>query len=376
MKVQIRDRDALSLLPLRGLIFYLKRSGWRVAGDWGKRPASIYALEKDAQTRRVIVPHNDIFPDYPERMAEVVSTLAEVEERSQVEVYHDITETSYDVVRANPPKNVNGETPISLRQKVGLLKDAYDMVASSARAAENPQPVFRGGISHRVSDYLNLVHLPDASDINRSLTLYSPISLAGTLFEESSDASMSFSRRAILKLSEALDHANQAIEKVIKEDSLDAFQDAVSNGVSANLCEALASLISKWNGVVIIVSWGVESAEHVFSKNSGNILTDGAAHIRQRAPSLNENVVAWVIKLAQDPAEFDGRAVLLCERDRKPTQMHVVFEPESFQKVIKAFEKRHLVQVTGDIYKDGNRHELKNPRNLDSIPPSVITMAS
>ena len=138
MKVQIRDRDALLSLPLRSLRSYLKDRGWKDEGQWGKRPASFYTIEQGGQRWSVVVPFKDTSPGYAERMAEAVSALAEAEKRSQLDVFYEIYEASYDVVRMHPFKPVNGsEAPLSLNQSAGLLKDARGMFAAAARAVEN-----------------------------------------------------------------------------------------------------------------------------------------------------------------------------------------------------------------------------------------------
>ena len=87
MKVQIRDRDALLSLPLRSLRSYLKYRGWNDEGQWGKRPASFYTIEQDGQRWSIVVPYKDTSPDYAERMSDAVSALAEVEKRSQLDVF-------------------------------------------------------------------------------------------------------------------------------------------------------------------------------------------------------------------------------------------------------------------------------------------------
>lgn len=89
MKVQIRDRDALSSLTTLNLRSYLESQGWADGGFWGKR-ASIHAKEHGGRSWEVLVPLRDTASDYAESMAEAVAVLAAVEERSQLDVFRDL----------------------------------------------------------------------------------------------------------------------------------------------------------------------------------------------------------------------------------------------------------------------------------------------
>ena len=375
MLVQIRDLDALANLPLRSLRAYLKCQGWKDEGQWGKRPASLFTFEREGSGWHIIVPFKDTAPDYPARMGDAVSALAEAEKRSQLDVFYEISEASFDVVRMRPSKAVNGsETPLSLNQGAVLLKDARSMFAAAARAVEKPLPIYRGPFSAQVKDYLSLVRPLRSFGMGRSFTLYSPLVLQQpTLHDGRDDPLATFPRRAVRKLSEALEHTDKAIEESLKKDSLEPFQDAVPYGVSANLCDSLAALTAQWDGIVIHVSWSEERLSNVeprrfqFTIHSAEMLTEAAAQFRSTAPFLDETVIAWVVKLEREPKEFDGRAAITCERDGKPFRMNVQFEETSYNQVINAFKERRPISLDGDIYRAGNGYELRRPRNLSLI---------
>ena len=376
MLVQIRDLDALAKLPLRSLRMYLKCRGWKNKGQWGKRPASLFAFERDGRSWHIIVPHKDTAPDYPARMGDAVSALAEAEERSQLDVYEEIFIARYDVARLHAFREKGGvqsASALSLRQGSDLLKEALNLFASAARAAEKPQPVYRGRPSVLVSEYLNIVRASRYFGVGESLTLSSPLYAAGALFTEYADGAISFPRQATLKLAEALTHADKAIQAANKTESMDLFQQAAGHGVSANLCDSLAALTHIWKGLVVRVSWAgkhtsnAEPTRFQFTEHSADVLKQAADYFRRNEPFLDETVVAWVVKLEREPEEFDGRAAISCVRDGKPLRMNVQFEETSYNQVINAFKERRPISVDGDIYRAGNGYELRRPRNLSLI---------
>jgi hypothetical protein len=95
MKVQIRDRDALSSLTTSGLRSYLQSRGWSDAGLWGER-ATIHVKEHGGRDWEILIPLRDTVADYAGVMAEAVAVLATVEERPELAVFDDLAGGSGD----------------------------------------------------------------------------------------------------------------------------------------------------------------------------------------------------------------------------------------------------------------------------------------
>ena len=251
MIVQIRDRAALASLSIVSLRSYLDSRGWNNEGPWGQRPATIFSKEHGGRTWEILAPTRDTVADYVEAMAESVAVLAEVEERSQLDVFYDLAATGSDVIQVHSANGKANES-LSLRQSASLLNDAYNMVASAARAVEKPQAAYRGPVSSDVADYLDTVRALPGYHQGYVLTLHSPVPLAfepqGDFWDGFPDP---FPRRVALKLADALEHSSEAISRAIADDPLTHFRQAVSHGVSANLCDAVADLAKKGGGVEI-----------------------------------------------------------------------------------------------------------------------------
>ena len=373
MIVQIRDRTALSSISIASLRAYLDSRGWDNEGRWGERPATIFAKEHDGRAWEIIVPHQDTVAGYAEGMAEAVAVLAAVEQRSQLDVFHDLSGAGADVIRV---RSVNGaaKEPLSLRRSANFLNDAYDMLAAAARSAERTRATYRGPLSADVAEFLDRVRPLPGYYEGYELTLHSPVPVGlETQMDMGDEFRAPFPRRATLRLAEALEHSRAAIAEVVADDPLASFRQAVPHGVSANLCDAVAELARKGDGVEIDLSWaGVRppSAHQTpapafrFSQHSADILTEAARLFRRNEPSLDESLIAQVVKLEREPEEFDGRATILYVMEGRPIRMRVKFEEETYEIVIRAFQQREPISVDGDIYRVGNAYELRNPRNL------------
>jgi hypothetical protein len=90
MRVQIRDRDALSRLSLVDVRAHLASRDWNVKGPYGS-VGTIYAMATaDGREVELLLPNREELADYAARMGDVVEVLSEVEGRDQLSVYSDL----------------------------------------------------------------------------------------------------------------------------------------------------------------------------------------------------------------------------------------------------------------------------------------------
>ena len=373
MLVQIRDRAALSSLSLLSLRAYLHSHGWNNAGNWGERPATIYAKEHGGRTWEIIVPHRDTIGGYAEGMAEAVAVLSAVEERSQLDVFYDLAAAGADVILV---RAVNGKAsqPLSLRRSADMLEDAYKMLEAGARAAEKPRAIYRGKLSSDAAKYLDSVRpLPGYSQ-GYALTLHSPVPVEVERPDFGDDFRAPFPRLVTIKLAQGLQHTSAAIERVVPDDTLESFREGVNAGVSANLCDSVAELAKKGDGIAIDLTWAgvrpasVPDSHFQFSAAAAEILEEAAKSFRTKEPAYDEQIVGQVVQLERAPDEFDGKATIVSVWDGRLTRMNVEFEQSVYNLVIGAFQEQTPVSLDGDVHPSGRGYELRNPRNLSVMP--------
>lgn len=108
MNVHIRDSAALSRITPSLLSRYLKVHGWVYEDTWRGRIAVWSNVCKD-QRQQILMPLMESSDTYAVRMSEAVSTLAEVEGRSQLEVYDELIADNTDMAE---PVNAERQLPI------------------------------------------------------------------------------------------------------------------------------------------------------------------------------------------------------------------------------------------------------------------------
>ena len=373
MIVQIRDRAALSSLSIVNLRAYLHSHGWTDAGIWGERPITIFAKEYDGRTWEILVPHRDTIGGYAEGMAEAVAVLSTVEERSQLDVFYDLAAAGADVILV---RAVNGQAsqPLSLRRSADMLGDAYKMLEAGARAAERPQATYRGKLSSDAAKYLDSVRpLPGYSQ-GHALTLHSPVPVEVERPDFEEDLPSSFPRLVTTKLAQGLEHTSAAIKRGTADDTLEPFREGVSAGVSANLCDSVAELAKKGDGIAIDLTWAgvrpasVSDSRFQFSAADVKILVEAAKSFRIREPAYDEHIVGQVVRLERAPDEFDGKATIVSVWDGRRVRMNVKFDQSVYDIVIRAFQDQTPVSLDGHVHPAGSSYELREPRNVSVTP--------
>jgi len=174
-----------------------------------------------------------------------------------------------------------------------------------------------------------------------------------------------FPRKVTRTLANALKHLSRAVTT----SSIEAFNQAVPQGVSANLCEAVAALVENGGGIDLGITWARtrpaprSSSRTVFSSDDAGVLREAAREFRRREPKLGVVLTGWVTKLAREPQEFDGKATLkvLIEGERRPRNVQSTFETADYNKVVEAFLHKRPISLEGDLIQVG-RSELRNPR--------------
>lgn len=371
MNVQIKDAAALRRVSPKMLHSYLETKGWSYQETW-REQAAIWAIEYDGESLEILAPSSDLSYRYAVRIAEAITVLSEVEERSQLDVYYDLLGAGADVIRLRAMNSREPSQP-SLDEGMTLLQHAHAILAASARFADRPGlPVYRGGISGTVKEYLQGVHAVPGYGAGYDLTLHSRVQADYLGQKEMGDAFHApFARRATIALNAGLREAQKTAEAALSGRGASAFGNAVPKGVSANLCDAVAGLARQGAGFSVALSWAsvrpadVPNGEFTFSESSADVFSDGAQWLRQSNPFTDAHVTGEIVRLDQaSHEEFDGDATLIYQLDGRPIALRVRFDLSDKDEVIRAFRDGLEVSLYGDIHREGRQHRLHSPRNF------------
>lgn len=371
MRVEIRDKAALSTLSLIDVRAYLTSQGWRQAGRYGD-----VATIHESRTRdfEILLPLHEQLGDYSRRMADVVAILAESEGRSQLGVFNDLIKSGFDIVRFRAPEAGESGT-IPLEHGVLLYDHAFDLVAAASNAAIKPKRAYRGAKFDQTTEYLQQLRLGQTEIGSYVLTVLSPVqpSLESNepgLFPDLDLGEEPFPRAVTRTLDRALRAAKGAVSEATATGRLDPFEAAVGVGVSANLCDAIARLAEQESGVDVSISWSRvrrppgPSATYIFTQDNARVLSEAAQAFREREPISDTTIEGFVVGLHREHDEFDGKAKIRGFVGNRVRTLTAQFLLPDYRKVVHAHDEKLRVRVDGDLVRRGPLQFLENARNL------------
>lgn len=301
MKTQIRDRAALASLSSIDVRAYLAAQGWREAGRIGDKASIFEFTDHTGRGWEVLLPTRTTLADYAERMADVISTLAQAESREQVQIYTDLTTSGADVVRLRAPDTDHGS--ISVENGVALHQETENLLLAAACSTAKPgRTAYHAPKIVEATDYLKSVRFGIPERGSYILTVLSPVDPAlkrqatfGPEFEDDP-----FSRQVTRRLATALSATRDAVTEATATDDFAAFERAVGRGLNANLCEALAGLAQHGRGLDVRLSWArvrpapETSSSWTFNVDAARVLEEAARKFRRTEAFYGEEVVGVV----------------------------------------------------------------------------------
>ena len=355
---------SLSAVPLRSLRAYLEGRGWHNIDKYGDS-ALIYGLEE--KTEELLVPLAPL-ADYDRRMTDILETLSAVEQRESNAILRDVSLADFDLIRVRLPE-VSEDGSILVSTGLTLFQESRNLLLAAACSASRPQRAFRAGGNRQATNYMSSVRFGQTEAGSFTLNLLSPVS-PPLIRQDNNDP---YSRRVTRILLSGLKSIDQAVASVNGGDGIEAFENKVPEGVSANLCDAIANLLECENqeSFDVSVSWsqirqGPDGPSKIkFVTPDAPILREASDILKTRQERPDEHLEGYISSLARGQAQRQGRAILKAMVDGMMNSVRVDFTPEDYSRITEAHDRRSVVSLEGDLQREGQRWILQNPRHLE-----------
>ena len=358
-------------VTLRGVHAYLVAHGWTKTGRYRIDRGDVYGRSDSRET--VLVPASTRFADFPVRIGQLAEIVARTEDRRPCAVLADLSLAAVDLIRVRLPRT-HDDHSLALDAGINLLSESRMLLLAAACSALRPQRRFRAGSHERASTYLAGVRLGPTEPGSFVVNLLVPVAPPLAEPDQTHLFEPPFERRANRTLVTGLRAAREATDLVNRGDGIQAFDQRVAEGVSANLCTAAATLIDVGGGLEVSVSWALTrpaNEEHDdrratvdFRPADAPVLHEAAQILGARQERVDERIEGYVSALAR--AQFDpaGRATIKAVIDGALTSVKADFSPSEYSKITKAHDTRSSVSLEGDLRREGSRWHLANPRDL------------
>jgi hypothetical protein len=368
MRVDIQDAAALQAISPSVLSAYARAAGWSRLESY-RDHSDVYTA---AELPEIILPRTTRLGDYSSVVLRLIKIFARVAERDELSLYRDLVISDRDIIRVRVAESADGS--LTINNGVDLVDGARDMLLAAACSLREPRPLYRAGANIEATGFVNQVRLGQTEQGSFVVTLLTPVvpPPVPALFSDPEDRDAPIGRRITRRLTEALGVTRKATEKAASGD-ISAFDDAVTGGVSANLCEALVKLIGPFPTLDVGVTWArtrpMTSVVDTFrfGETDVPILNEAARGFRSQEPQLNRRVFGIVRRLRRDATEDDGTIALKTSIDGKSQSVVAVLSRSDYQRAVRAHGEQVAVVLEGDLERDGQRWRLLNPRLVDAI---------
>lgn len=379
MRAQILDIAALRAVSPTALRGYATFEGWQQVERYGAS-SEIYHRQREGKQSEIILPVTDQLGDYPTVIAQLISIFAREGNKDELAIYRDLVHADRDVVRAGSP-HANDDGSIAVNDGVGLIADARNMLAAAACSARTPQPSYHVGKIHLVNDYMGRVRLGQTETGSFVVTLLAPVPPS---LESGRQNNLwpewqldPYDRQVTRMLVSGLSATAAALTALNRGSDISAFESAVNEGVSANLCEAVAAIAERSDGVDLSVTWArtrptpIETSRISFARRDAEPLLEVARQFRLREPRNDLTLLGATTKLQRPTKQTWGRVTFATFIDDKPNSVTVALPSEDYERAVDAHKKRQPIAITGDLVREGHRWHLRNPKGLIVLVPKV-----
>ncbi|MCA6503152.1 MAG: hypothetical protein IM585_22065 [Pseudanabaena sp. M135S2SP2A07QC] len=372
MKVSIKDSEVLKRINPLDVSTYLAYKSWQLVNEIPNR-ASIWTYTDSTNNNEfeILLPLNPQFKDFPTRISEIISTLEVVESQTQTSILEKLQNVFSNIINLRLTDRDFHDGTIPINKGVDLHKNAKSLILSAACSSVESRPFFERIKPDQATKYLQKVRLGQPKIGSYILTIISPLNKPkddSPQGAEQSSVSQQFSNIVVVKLRDSLQFTKNYIEYVIEEsETIQASEEIVNNGVTANLCEALTAINSSGNnqGIEINFNWSP-----VVNEALSQSAIKFEPSILQRIEELGEKLRAYsspdyqltgnVIKLQRKFSEDIGTVTVQAVIEGKTRNVQVHLYDVWYLRASQAHATKHSITCRGDLRRDGQSYILDN----------------
>ncbi|MFF8262071.1 hypothetical protein [Streptomyces virginiae] len=375
--------DELERLRPHDVAHYLRSRGWQEAGR--VRYSRRWERDWAGRARRLLLPMDTDLADFADRMADLVGALAELESRPPTAVLQDLRATGLDVQYIRTmPSTPSGTIPV--QAGVLAVTSARDLLMAAACHTIEPRLVQPRRKPRAARDFVDSARFGPTVPGSYILSVQVPLperDVQPSLFGDDPEP---FARSVSRRMYRAVAAAHTAAEEATEADDSAPFTEAVGDGVSADLCEALAGIgghdgrgTSSAHAFSIDFAWSprwrVPPMDSLapFSPRLVHALREGAQDLRQQEPEPGVTVIGRSTKLKRaaeyGPGEVTVEAVVLGVAGKigPKRQIHVTLAEDEYTRATDAHAQGRTLKIEGDLARRGTYYELTRITAFDVL---------
>lgn len=361
------------IIPSR-LEKYLYSSGWVEDGVISDKAKVWHRPEEKYFDLEIIQPLDKNLRDYLQRTYEVIKVLSEFEARSSVRIVEDVINFDSDIVkiRVMGPDVDGGAIPVD--DGVLLFEKAKDLLVSSSLSAFNKKRFYSGSWPSVVKEFLDTLRFGQTERGSYIVNIIAPIiHFSGIDIPE---ADSSITRSISNNLARSLHATSIAIEKYEKKQDPICFEEAISSGVSANLCDAIIGISGSAHSRDVEISIQLAASErdsqeiikkHKFLSRHISILDTASEYFKGNFVIKNYEAYGLVIRMDHEPTEDYGIIRVASLVNGATKNISIQLRLDDYWEAVKAHKPKLPVTCHGDLHVTPRSAYLVDPRSFKVV---------
>lgn len=350
------------------LAAYLRSTGW----GWVVRRNAFDVFKRGDE--ELEVPQLDTARDYVRLVGQLIDDLSKVEQRPPAVVARDARAAVVDTTRLALKGAAMRDGTISVEKGTAGYDATRNLVLAAACSVLDRRLVHPRRKPDKALEVLKTTRLAQNEMSSFVITLETPVAprlqLQPDLFE-GDDAPIE--RRTTLLLADALAATHEAALKTVALGSVEPFKQVAARGVSANLCDAVAELLTETGAEQLDthVSFAVHrpvakppTTRTIFSASQATTLKEVAKILRAETPLPNQELLGVVVTLDSGNTDKGGTFWLMVEVDGRQRRVAVKVGADDYHQAVDAHRKGMLVFVSGDLVSTSGKLTLEKPYDL------------
>ena len=365
-------RKRLSQFNEHQVELYLVSSGWQNSASIGKLASVWHRPPADESEAELVLPRSGYAKDYQDRLIDLLSALAEFEQRDLEGIFQSLEYLALDLIAIQVAHHdVEGGT-IPLNDGVLLNQRARDLMTSAALSTLSKRRHFQGNRPPEAAEYLSRLRLGQTKVGSYVVNVLAPIGDHRPTLPDLQ--STTFTQEVTSNLASALGAILSALRQYNRSRDLAVFDIAVEKGASANMCDALAGFsgLERARSFTLSIEPArtgplAEAGTYVyeFGQRDMSALVEAANYFRDNYVLLDRTIRGLVKRLDRVPQAETGlvtiTAPIIAGHEKNIT---VQLNEIDYIEAIHAHEGKVVVECSGDIHVSPRSAKLINPRGF------------
>jgi hypothetical protein len=394
MKVDILDDEIFNTLNPLEVSKYLDSYNWYELKRNDGEVSIWETSDKLGKKYRVWLPLDRDLGDFSISMGRLIKSVAIAENRSQLQLIEDLETVGIgDIIRTASQDMLNRtSSSLTYDDGVSLLNKSYNMAIAAACSTLEKKPVYSFRRPNRVVEYLKSLRLGQSERGSYVFKIISPLPTNEYRQLQMQFSSLPlvdntpFERQVVINLVKSLGTLRRVTQETYKRGKFyfEAFEEVVQEGISANLCEAIAGGDEddkRYRPVEVNISWSYiikPPRENLPERVSFPVefmpyLIRAAQKFREQNPeeiSFRGYVTALRRPVeVSDPGAITVAGILF----GKHRNVRMTLEESIYKTAIRAHENGFEVSVDGQLIRQGNFYVIDKPTNFHIVSEQNIT---